>query len=59
MAKPITPTTPLYGRNARAFLKDAEDNENNPITPDEAAKIKAKLEKAFECFKGMKISFGP
>ncbi|HKP97132.1 MAG TPA: hypothetical protein VJ385_15390 [Fibrobacteria bacterium] len=58
MAKPITQTTPLFGRDAEAFLKDAEDAEKTPISPEEEAKIKRKLDDAFSRFKGMKIHFG-
>jgi hypothetical protein len=58
MAKPITPTTPLFGRDAEAFLKDAENTEKHAISPEEEAKIKNKLDRAFSRFKGMKISFG-
>lgn len=59
MAKPITPTTPLFGRDAEAFLKDAEENEKSPISIEEATQIKKKLDEAFSTFRGMKIKFGP
>ena len=58
MAKPITPTAPLLGRDAEAFIKAAEENKNRKITPQEEKTIKDKLDRAFSRFQGMKITFG-
>jgi|GEM_PF-5675116 len=55
MAKPITRTTPLKGRDAEAFIKAAQDNERRELSQPEMDQIKASLDRAFDRFRGMKI----
>jgi hypothetical protein len=55
MAKPITKTTPLKGRDADAFIKAAEENEKRQLSKSEMDEIKASLDRAFDRFRGMKI----
>lgn len=55
MAKPITQTTPLKGRDADAFIRAARDNETRQLSKPEMDEIKASLDRAFDRFRGMKI----
>lgn len=57
MAKPITRTIPLEGKEAEDFLKSARETENSSPTREESKRIKDSLDKTFRRFDGMKIIF--